>query len=181
MNNINRDILAEFVAQIQKYLQHFGLTEADLGALIGTSSGDIKGMLNSTKSVGLIRLDRIASIFGLTYYEFGNPSHPYPKFRNLPIDTQSAILKRKEAGTPNRDYSKDLPGNLDKILSTDYLSIPRTAEEIWQQLPNSLKHKIGSTRVTDLLGREPRNKMVTKVGKRGKEHLFQLKKLAEKE
>jgi len=181
LNDINKDILAEFVTQIHKYLKHFGLIEADLGALIGTGSGDIKGILNFTKSVGLKRLGRIASIFGLTYYEFGNPLHPYPKFDDLPLETQIAITKRKEIGNPNRDYSKDLAGNLDKILSTDYLSMPRTAEEIWQQLPINVRETIGPTRVTDLLGKNPRNKMVTKVGKKGKEHLFQLKKVAEKE
>lgn len=181
MVKTQRNIATEFVYQIQKYLAHFGMLEADLGALIGTGSSDINAIMNLQKSLGLIRLDRIASVFGLTYYEFGNPSHPFPSFDNLPSETKIMIEKRRVLGIPNRNYENDIAGNLDKIIhESTLLHNPVTAEEIRLHFPDDIKDTIKATRITDLLKKSGRDEIVVKVDKRGKEFLFQLKEFVDK-
>nr|WP_068892565.1 hypothetical protein [Pedobacter panaciterrae] len=159
------DVSIEFGKQLLKYLKHFGLIEADLARLIKSNTDDIKEILEGKKGVVLKSAERISNVFGLRYFEFGNPKFKLPNIKDLPDQTRDLILNRKEKGVTqiNRNYGIDLAGNLDKILNSTFLSTPHTAEEIWAQLPEEVRSKVEPRRVTDLLGKSPRNFMIEKI------------------
>lgn len=182
MKRQNLDVTIEYASQLEKYLKHFGLIEADLARLIKSiSTDDIKEVLSGKKGVVLKTAEKISNVFGLRYFEVGNPKFSFPKIRELPQETQTAIEYRKEKGAVqiNRNFDNDIAGNLDRLIhETDLLKNPSTAEEIRFSFPIEIRDTIKSTRITDLLKKSGRDKFVIQVGKRGREHLFQLKEYA---
>lgn len=177
MSRKSIDVSKEFGAQVLRYLEHFGMTEFDLANLIGSNSNDIQEIILGSKSVVLKTAENISNVFNIRYFELGNPSFTIPDLQRLPEKTKTVIKDRARKGVTkiHRDYSIDISGHLDAIITSDYLHTPRTAEQIWKQLPEDIKSKIEPRRITDLLGKNPRNQIVEKVGKNGREFLFQLK------
>jgi len=174
-----KDISVQFGAQLKRYLDHFGLIEIDIAYLIGSNSNSIDNIVKGDRGVVLKTVEKIANFFGLSYYEMGNPDFPFPAVSNLPKPTQLAILKRKDLGVPDRDYEFDLAGKLDIVIASDFLQVARTSEAIAKQIEDGGGGQIDAVRITDLLGRSPRNKIVVKVGKQGKQNLYQLEAFAE--
>ncbi|PWG78095.1 helix-turn-helix domain-containing protein [Pararcticibacter amylolyticus] len=144
---------AEFASQIQKYLDHFGLKQGDLGKLIGTGATDIRDILSFKRSVGLSRADRIAKVFGLRYYELGNPGHSFPTFNDLPARTRNSIEKREQAEEPEieRNVGLRLPDHVQQVLLSGRLPEEFTSSDILQLLPENIKTQIQSIRITHLL------------------------------
>ncbi|WP_442588246.1 hypothetical protein ACSBL2_19590 [Pedobacter sp. AW31-3R] len=171
----------EFGLQVKKYLEHFGLTEGDLSRLINSNTNKIQDILSGKTGIVLNSAEKISNVFGLRYFELGNPLFSIPLIEYLPEETQKFIEKRKVRGIPviNRNYSNDIAGNLDKIINeSDVLHFPVTAEEIRLRLPKEIRDTIKASRITDLLKKSGRDKIVIQVDKRGKEFLFQLKEFA---
>lgn len=167
----------EFGEQVKKHLKMFGLIEADLAYLIKSNSNDIDDIIHGSKTVGLKKAERIANIFGMRYYEFGNPNHSLPAISELPSRTQEAITSRKRKGITERDYDKRVSENLDKIIrDTDVLHYPIKAEDIRLKLPEEIKNTISASRISDLLTKGGRNEIIVVVGKEGNANLYQLKK-----
>ena len=183
MKDENLDVSVEFGNQVIKYLKHFGLIGADIARLSKLNTASMEDMLNGSKGIVLKTAEKISNAFGLRYFELGNPKFPLPKIKQLPQETQDAIKYRKEKGNTQivRNYDNDIAGNLDWIIyETDLLHQPVTAEEIRLSFPLDIRDAIKSTRITDLLKKSGRDRFVVQVGKRGREHLFQLKEFAEK-
>ena len=173
----------EFGLQVKKYLKHFGLTEGDLSRLIKSNTNKVQDILLGKKGIVLNSAERISNVFGLRYFEFGNPLFSLPLIKDLPEETQEFIENRKKRGVPviNRNYNNDIAGNLDRIINeTDVLHHKVTAEEIRLNFPEEIRDTIKATRITDLLKKSGRDEIVVKVDKRGKEFLFQLKKFVDK-
>lgn len=167
----------EFGKQVVKYLNKFGLIEADLAYLIKSNSNDIDDIITGSKSVGLKKAERIANVFGVKYYEFGNPNHDLPTISDLPNKTQEAIASRKTKGVSERNYEKKISENLDKIINeTDLLHYPVKAENIRLKLPEEIRDTVNASRISDLLTKGGRKEIITVVGKEGNANLYQLKK-----
>lgn len=175
MKKIIIESSVQFGIQLKKYLEHFGLIETDIAKAIGSSSKKIVEIINGQKGVMLETIDTISGLFKLTYYEMGNPNFPFPSFQDLPLKMQGIISKRKELGFVDRDYGFDLGGKLDLVIASDFLEIPRTSEAISMYIEGQVGREIQAVRITDLLGRSPRNKLVIKVGKERSKNLYQLK------
>lgn len=166
----------EFGKQVSKYLKKFGLIEADLAYLTKSNSNDIDDIIDGAKTVGLKKAERIANVFGMKYYEFGNPRHNLPAISDLPSRTQETITSRKRKGISERDYNKKVSENLDKIINeTDLLHSPITAENIRLKLPEEIKDTLNASRISDLLTKGGRNEIIMVVGKEGNANLYQLK------
>lgn len=178
------DVLVEFGGQVKKYLKHFQLTESDLSRLINSNTNDIQEILSGDKGVVLKSAEKISSVFGLRYFELGNPRFSIPDIERLPDQTRKVIIDRKKKGVPViiRNYENDIAGNLDRIINESSLfHSPVTAEEIRLVFPEDIRDTIKATRITDLLKKSGRDQYVVKVGKKGKEYLFQLKEFVKKE
>ena len=186
MNKQFLDVSIEFGDQLIKYLKHFGLIEADLAKLISsTNTDDLKEIRGGKKGVVLKTAERIANIFGLRYFEFGNPTFALPKTEDLPKDTQNAIENRKKKGNPEiiRNNDLNLGVHVKKALKSGQLGDEFTSSQLLKLLPNNIRPLITSRRITDLFRKgelkdkvEDTGKTVKVEGKRGpKVILFRLK------
>lgn len=63
---------------------------------------DIIKIINYTRTLGLNRANKISSVFGMKYYEFGNPKIAFLPHENLPKRTLDAIKERKKNGPSTR-------------------------------------------------------------------------------
>lgn len=177
------EVSNEFGIQLSRYIQQFGLTVADIASLSNLNTGAIDKILKGDKGIVLKTAEKISNVFGVRYFELGNPSFKIPNLKDLPRRTQDTIKNREEIGIPeiNRNYENDIAGNLDRIIhESSVLHVPVTAEEIRLVFPPEIRDMIKATRITDLLKKSGRGEVVIVVGKRGKEYLFQLKAIAEK-
>lgn len=178
------DISSEFGKQLEKYLKSFGLIIPDIARLIKSSTESIDNALNGKKGVVLKTAERIANLFGLRYFEFGNPKFPLPKVNDLPQDTQIAIEQRKKKGNPEiiRNNDLNLGIHVRKVLESKKLASEFASSDILRLLPDEVKNQITSRRITDLLRKgelkakvEDTGKTIKIEGKRGpKEILFRL-------
>lgn len=173
------NVSVEFGNQLMKYLKRFGLIEADIAKLIGSNSDAIEEILSGEKGIVLKTAEKIAWIvFGIRYFELGNPKLPLPKKADLPLATQHAIAERKEKGIPeiSRNTSLNLPLHVSKVLESGQLDLEFTSSDVWKLLPKNIKEQIKSIRITDLFKKGDLRGIVEETGgKRGREKLFKLK------
>src|SRR5690606_3309484 len=87
---------------LKRYLQVFKLEPIDIAFLINTKKEVIEGLLSGKKGVVLKTLELISQVFGLRYFEFGNPNHPMPSSDSLPETTKDRIAFREKEG-PHED------------------------------------------------------------------------------
>jgi len=126
------DLSKEYSKILATYLKIFKLESIDIAYLIKTKKEVIDGLLTNQKSVVLYTLEQIAKIFGLRYFEFGNPYHPIPSSDTLPEKTKQRIAFRKKAGPPLEiTYtSSDINNHISDVLSSYDLGDQFLAEEI---------------------------------------------------
>jgi len=176
-DNINVNV--EFGAQLRRYLKHFGLIEADVARLTNLSTYSVDEILVGEKGIVLKTAEKISwVVFGIRYYEFGNPKFAIPKKKDLPAKTQDAIADRKKRGAPeiNRNTDLNLPLHVNKALKSGKLNNEFTSSEVWELLPDDIKGQIKSIRITDLFKKgELKNKVEETGLKRGKEKMYRLK------
>lgn len=174
-----------FGKQLEKYINHFNLSEVDIANLIGVNSVNVHEIIKGTRDASLKTINKISGLFGLSYYEFGDPKFPLPKVNDLPQDTQIAIEQRKKKGNPEiiRNNDLNLGIHVRKVLESKKLLLEFASSDILQLLPDEVKNQITSRRITDLLRKgelkakvEDTGKTIKIEGKRGpKEILFRLK------
>ncbi|WP_214228827.1 helix-turn-helix transcriptional regulator [Pedobacter sp. B4-66] len=179
MRDKNYNAKGEFGKRARVYREHFNLNQEDLATLMDILQPDYSEIESAKKSIGLDRAQLVATVYGIKYYSMADPNYPIPQFDQLPIATQNAISIRKEVGLNPRDYNVNLADNLNNVLNSDFLNTPHTAEEIWAQLPEEVRNKVEPRRITDLLGKSPRNSIIQKIpasAGEGKKNRYILKK-----
>ena len=120
----------------------------------------------------------IAKIYGLENYEILNPNQKIPLKSSLPKSTQLAIKKLEQFGVNPKPHLRkiDLGKYLDELITKGLLDQPISAKALLGAMPAVVQNEVMESRkITDLLNRRPRNEHIAKVGKNGKEYLFQLK------
>lgn len=177
-NNIP-NVSAEFGNQLARYLKHFGLTTADISKLIKSNTDAIVEVLEGEKGIVLKTAEKISwMVFGIRYYEFGNPKFPFPKKKSLPKATQEAIVARRKKGTSqfNRNTDLNLPIHINDVLDSGKLEHEFTSSDVWSLLPESIQGQIKSIRITDLFSKgELRDKIEYTGKKRGREKVYRLR------
>lgn len=188
MNKQLLDVSKEFGDQLIKYLKYFNLIEADLARLINSNTDDIKEILDGRKGVVLKTAERISNVFGLRYFEFGNPKLPLPKIKNLPVETQETIKNREKRGVPERVFrNTELNLNLyvKKALLSSKLAREFTCSDLLKLLPLKVQEQVNTKRIINLFRKgelkdivEDTGKTLKIEGKRGpKEVLFKLREM----
>lgn len=163
MTKRKTDTKKEFGEIARRYREHFGFGQHDIGELSDLTQPEYSNIENGEKSIDIDRVDQVAEAYGLRYYEMSNPKFPIPAFAELPAKTQAKILEIRDRPKKTKNYKIDLAGELDKIIESGFIDQPRTALEIWEQLPEELRKKVKPVRISDLLGKEPRKSLVTKI------------------
>jgi len=165
---MNKNIVDEYVDILQYYLEYYGLYSIDIKNLLNTSTDIVQDIKKGKNGPTLKKLEAIAQLFGLNYYEFGNPEFKLPEKENLPTPTQEKILWRAEVGPPeSKKYNKlDLNNAVIDAL-TDFKDKEKfLASEVYDNLPQELKGKLGSAiRITGLFSDELKKK-VEKTGEK---------------
>jgi hypothetical protein len=130
MNKI--DLSKEYSKILARYLKTFELASIDIAYLVKTKKEVIDGVLKNEKGFVLYTLEQIAKIFGLRYFEFGNPNHPIPSFESLPEKTKKRIEYRKKEGPAiETTYtSRDINNQISDVLLTFKMGDEFLAEEI---------------------------------------------------
>lgn len=120
------EVAGEYALILKKYLDHFQLESIDLAFLAETRKDIIDGLLETKSGVVLKTLEKISQVFGLKYYELGNPNFPLPPLEKLPKATLKRIEYRKQMG-PYKEQSYKSPEINEKIILV--LSYLRENEE----------------------------------------------------
>ncbi len=197
MNNNQYNPDDEFASRISEAMTFYGLEEGDIGKLIGTNATDIRNIVNLEKTLGLKRANKIASVFGMKYYQFGNPKTKFLAKDRLPKRTISAINERIKSGpsTGKIDTELNLPMHTMEVLSKFELLSEFTPKSIHEKLPEDIKSKVESNRITVLFKTGSLRNFVQYADKKdGTNHVYRfisaeakktmeevLKKLKEKE
>lgn len=113
------NVSKEYSEILKQYMRKFRLVAVDIAFLIKSNKDVIEGLLESEKGVVLKTLETIAQIFGLRYFQFGNPDFPMPEYDSLPQKTKDRIIFRKEQGIsiPTTYNNLDLTNKIIKTLS----------------------------------------------------------------
>ncbi|HAE68533.1 MAG TPA: hypothetical protein DCG77_15305 [Sphingobacterium sp.] len=154
---MNKSIVDEYVDILQYYLEYYGLYNIDLKNLLNTSTDIVQDIKKGKNGPTLKKLGDIAQLFGLNYYEFGNPELKLLEKEDLPTLTQEKILWRAEVGPPeSKKYNKlDLNNSVIDALTAFKDTEKILASEVYDSLPQELKEKLGSAiRITGLFSDE---------------------------
>lgn len=143
---------SEYANRIKDALEFYGLEEGDLGKQIGTNASDIKKVIHLERTVGFKRANRISSVFGMKYFEFGNPDVEFLPKERLPRRTIDAINERLEKGPTSIEINTDLdlPLQTMRILNNYDATSEFTPNDIYNQLPAAVKSQIEANRITVL-------------------------------
>lgn len=109
------DVVGQYAQILSNCLHKYGLEPIDIAFLSKTSKKSIDALLTQKGSVTLESLEAIAQVFGLHYYELGNPRTVIPPIEKLPAKTKKRIIYRKEKGPSEPTNYQSLHLN-EKIL-----------------------------------------------------------------
>ena len=159
-------IRKQFGKQAKKIRLHYGLDQDDLASLSAMTQSEYSGLESGSKNYNVERLEQVSAVYGLEYYEIGNPKTKYPLFNKLPIETQQKIKGRKK---PVSVYNElDLSNHLLLVLSKWEEDSIFTPSDIFSLLAKDLKEGIKkSSRITDLFAFEF-SEYVEKTGEKKK-------------
>lgn len=101
----NYNIKHEFGKQAKKFRIHFGLDQKAVAALSDMSSSEYSDLEKGHTNYNVEKIQNVASIYGLLFFQLGNPSYDFPSFSDLPEKTQNAINSRT---TPLKVYKTRL-------------------------------------------------------------------------
>lgn len=175
MKKVGYDADKEFANRIEKALSLYGLEEADLGKLIGTNATDIKNILNLKRTLGLKRANKISGVFGMRYFQFGNPGIKFLPKEQLPIRTIDAINERLEKGPSTVEINTDLelPFHTMEVLKKIDVTGEFTPNAIHEELPEEIRSQVGANRITVLFKTGSLKKYVEYANKKdGKRHIY---------
>ncbi|MGE8381393.1 MAG: hypothetical protein ACN6PN_23720, partial [Sphingobacterium sp.] len=164
---MSKDVIEEFVLILEDYMDYYGLYSVDIKNLLKTSTDIVKDIKTAKNGPTMKKLESIAQLFGLYYYQFGNPDFILPEKENLPKATQEKIAWRAEVGPPDsKQYNKlNLNNAVLKELRA-FVDREFLATEIYDILSPELKEKLGSaTRITGLFSDELKDN-VEKTGRK---------------
>ncbi|MDR2283808.1 MAG: helix-turn-helix transcriptional regulator [Sphingobacterium sp.] len=161
----------EYGNQVQRYLDTFEIVEEDLAKLTGTTSNNIKNIINGEVGLNIKKMINIASVFGIPYYHFANPKATIPSLNKLPKTTQAKIAERQRKGITVRDNENKFSSKLDSLILKGHFSTPTTSKLTLVAMGEEFNDK-NPSEITSLLGRPPRNKTIKSIGKLGSQHIY---------
>lgn len=99
------DVKIEFGKQAKKFRLHFGLSQMQVADLSGMSPSEYSDLEHGVTNYNVGKLQSVSSVYGLFYYQMGNPKCRFPIFSKLPEETKNIIISREQ---PLKVYSDRL-------------------------------------------------------------------------
>ena len=179
------NVASEYAKQLKNYMKRFGLQNVDVAYLAKTNREVVSGILKGEKGAVLKTLEAISNIFGLRYFEFGNPNNSIPSFDSLPEKTKQRIAYRKAEGDPKAvTYTpSDINHQISKVIKNYKIGDEFLAEDV----ANSILEEDGETySVSQIIDRfkksfkgeieKTERKDTTRIGRGPKPVFYKLKK-----
>lgn len=164
MHKINK-----LTAILKAYRERYGLTQEVVERLAKLKKGLYSRIESEQQSPRTAEIEAISNVYGLEGYQMSNPKYRMPSIKKLPNETQKAILeiKKKKTQTRTNQNKIDLGKEIDILINTGKLDKPITAKKLFDFLPEPVKTAIknDATKITDILTRSPKNKVIQKVSK----------------
>lgn len=114
-------LLIEYADILERYMRKFGLETIDIAFLAIVNKKTIDAILNKTGGIELDSLEAISQIFGLRYFQLGNPGFKMPSFDSLPEKTKTRIVFREKEGTHKETtYDQRLLNEKITVVLTKY-------------------------------------------------------------
>lgn len=160
----------------KNYRKHFGLSQEDVAELMNIKQNAYSAMETGRGDIDLEKADKIAKVYGLRYFQMGDPKQRVPSIENLPSKTKKRALERQAEGKKSRNDELQLPIKVTDILNSGKLPQKFTSADVWELLPEEIKKKVKAIRITDLFNKGQLKNIVEETGeKRGREKLYRLK------
>jgi len=156
------NVLAQYASILNKCLKKFGLETLDIAFLSKTSRKSIEAVLAQNGSVTLESLEAIAQVFGLHYYELGNPDTKTPKVSELPDATIKRIKFRKKQGpsTPINYQTLDLNEKMVVVLAQYSTTDQFLGQEIAQSLNERFNLELPVSQILDRFNKAFKDQVV---------------------
>ncbi|MDM1412128.1 helix-turn-helix transcriptional regulator [Myroides odoratimimus] len=151
-----------FNERVKEALEVYGITASDLAKLIGSNSSNVKNIIEGKVGIGSLKMELISEVFGLKYYEFGNPEIEFLPVDRLENKVQKVIQERKKVGVLLRDKSNSLANELDRLIEDGEFNVPITASRAFSKMNLTGTNK-NSSLVTNLLSKRPRNLQIYRL------------------
>src|SRR5690606_28150590 len=172
-------IREEYRSILESDMDNFGMESVDISFLSGVNRKTIDAILEVTGGIELDSLEAISRVFGLRYFEFGNPEYEAPSLVTLPEKTKNRISLRKKVG-PSKPIHYEIRLLREKIiillakfnLGEEFLSTDirnQFTEEFDEQVKTSevsLRLNKYLSEFTLNISKENKNKVKGKVGRK---------------
>lgn len=155
----------EFGKQVQKYLVKSGLNVKDFATLINSNVDNVNNIISGKVGLNISRMVKIASLFGIEYYNFANPNFPIPTKSELTINLREVLSRRKIIGDKSNDTKRLLSKELDRLISDGILRIPSTSKILHKKMDAELI-KRNPSEITTLLSQPPRSEYIKTLKQR---------------
>lgn len=162
--------LKELIEILLKYMEKFGLEPIDVAYLSKVNKKTIETLLAGTGGIELESVDDISLIFGLRYFQFGNPDFEMPSFDSLPEATKARIALRKKEGPHEKTtYSTVLLNEKIVVVLAEYKKGDEfLAEHIVRDLAKSFEENFSTSEVGKRLS-ESLTDYITKTNRQDKD------------
>ena len=155
----------EFGKQVQKYLVKSGLNVKDFATLINSNVDNVNDIISGKVGLNISRMVKIASLFGIEYYNFANPNFPIPTKSELTINLKEVLSRRKIIGDKSNDTKRLLSKELDRLINDGFLCIPTTSKILHKKMDAELENR-NPSEITTLLSQPPRSEYIKTLDQR---------------
>jgi transcriptional regulator with XRE-family HTH domain len=168
----------EFGKQLKAYRTAAGISQDRLAKAMMMQQSYIGYIEKAETGIGIDKMAEISSCFGLKYYDFANPQFPIPSKNSLRENLRIYLISKNiDPSYLDDEEAPNYAKNMDIYLGTNKLEEPKTSYEIAQDYKIMFDEHIEPSKVTDILTKAPRNKMVdVKKPEVGRGNLYQLRK-----
>lgn len=168
----------EYAERLKAFRKKAEVSQENLAKAIAVHQPYIAAIESGSLSIGIDKQEEIASFFGVKYYNLADPEYPLPSKQEL---RESIINYVKSANIETGYLDDETPGfskHIDELLQTDFLANFKTAKEIAQECLERYDLKIAATRVSDILSRAARKKLleISKPSTGSKINIYRLKR-----
>jgi len=175
-----KDISAriEFGNQLKAYRHTAGISQERLAKALNIQQSYIGYIEKAETGLGIDKMADISSCFGVKYYDFANPDIPVPSKIILRNNIRAyLLLKNIDPSYLDDEEAPQYAKNMDKYLATDKLEEPKNSYQIAAEYKIMFDEDIEPSKVTDILTKAPRNKIVDVMKPTiGRGNIYQLKK-----
>lgn len=155
-----------FGAQLKRFRAVTGLTQKEFSAFTGTTDSYLGKVERGIINIGADNMEMYASTFGVKFYELANPNFPVPKLEEMPNTLQEYVYSiRNIRKSGSKMPALKITKYLDPIIESDFLTTPRTAKMIAEEIKMKVDVTIPPGRITSELTKAPRNAKVKVVSR----------------